>query len=270
MRIPFADGHLACDDVGSGVPVVLLHDGTLDRRVFAEQLHALPGYRVLNLDARGHGESSTPSSPYQRADDVIALLDHLDLPAAFLVGQAMGGTTALDVALDHPERVLGAVLSGCGTSQQYWQSPFIVDLLAQQAAAATRLDTAGYVEAYLRMWVDGPARRPADVDPEVRERCREMALHTATRHARPDPVFPGRAADSWARLPSIDVAVVAVVGELDCADVREMAERVVAAVPGARLEAVPATGHMVTMERPRWFTDVVRRFLLDAVGQPAE
>lgn len=262
-RVPLPGGDLAYDDLGEGPPVVLLHDGTLDRRVWEQQLHRFEGYRVLNLDARGHGESFTPMTPYQRADDVVALLDHLGLEEAVLVGQAMGGTTALDTALDHPHRVRGVVISGCGASDQYWQSPFIVDLLKAQMEAAFRRDTEAYIEMYLRMWVDGPHRVPGEVDSAVRDRCREMALHTATQHARPDPVLPGRAERPWDRLSEVDVPLLALVGELDCADVHEMVERVVRAVPGAKLEEFAGTGHMLNMEQPGRFAGAVHGFLGD-------
>ncbi|MEU0885781.1 alpha/beta hydrolase [Lentzea sp. NPDC005914] len=260
-RVPLTEGELAYDDVGEGLPLVFLHDGTLNRRVWEQQLHRFAGCRVLNLDARGHGESFTPMTPYQRADDVVALLDHLGIEAAFLVGQAMGGTTALDTALDHPDRVRGIVISGCGASDQYWQSPFIVDLLKLQMEAALRRDTDAYIEMYLRMWVDGPHRGPGEADPSVRERCREMALHTATHHARPDPVLPGRAERPWDRLSEVDVPLLALVGELDCADVHEMVERVVSAVPHAKLDEFAGTGHMLNMEQPGRFITAVREFL---------
>jgi pimeloyl-ACP methyl ester carboxylesterase len=260
-RVDTADGHLAYDDIGSGPPVVLLHDGTLDRRVWGPQLASFPGYRLLVLDARGHGDSATPTRPYQRADDVIALLDHLDLAAAFLIGLSMGGTTALDTALDHPDRVTGIVASGCGTSQQYWRGEFLVDLLHRQFEAVRRRDTAEYVEIFLRMWVDGPTRQPDDVPAGVRELCRTMAMTTATRHARPDPVLPGRAAGSWERLPCIIAPLLVLTGGLDCPDIHEMAERVAAAVPGAESRRVPGAGHMLNLERPDTFTAAVLRFL---------
>jgi pimeloyl-ACP methyl ester carboxylesterase len=260
-RIPFADGTLAYDDVGTGPPVVFLHDGTLDRRVWEPQLSAFDGYRVLNLDARGHGESSTPMTEYLRGDDVTALLDHLELSSAFLVGQAMGGTSALDTAMDHPQRVDGLVISGCGTSEQYWRSEFMVDALKRQMACAYQGDTDGYIEMFLRMWVDGPSRRPDEVDPSIRERCRRMALHTATAHARPDPVMPGRAADTWARLSEVRAPLLGIVGELDLVDVHEMIERVVSEVPDAKLDVFAGAGHMVNMEQPERFNDTVRHFL---------
>jgi 3-oxoadipate enol-lactonase len=260
-RVDTTDGHLAYDDIGSGPPVVLLHDGTLDRRVWAPQLTGFPGYRLLVLDARGHGDSATPTRPYQRADDVIALLDHLELPAAFLVGQSMGGTTALDTALDHPDRVTGIVASGCGTSQQYWRGAFLVDLLRRQFQAALRRDTAEYVELFLRMWIDGPARRPEEVPAGVRELCATMAMTTAIRHARPDPVLPGRAADSWERLSDLTIPLLLLTGELDCPDVHEMVERVLAAVPRAEWRRMPGAGHMLNLERPDTFAAAVLRFL---------
>jgi 3-oxoadipate enol-lactonase len=259
-RAAFAGGYLAYDDVGAGPPVLFLHDGTLDRRVWEGQLNAFDGYRVLSLDARGHGESSTPMTPYLRGDDVTVLLDHLDLPSAFLVGQAMGGTSALDTAMDHADRVDGVVISGCGTSEQYWQSPFVVDLLKRQMEYAFRQDGDGYIEMFLRLWVDGPTREPHEVDPSVRERCREMAAHTATHHARPDPVLPGKAEDTWNRLSEVDTPLLGIVGELDCVDVRQMIERVVSTVPNAKLEVFPGTGHMVNMEEPGRFNETVRRF----------
>ncbi|CAM3874422.1 alpha/beta fold hydrolase [Kibdelosporangium persicum] len=260
-KAPFVDGYLAYDDIGDGPPVVFLHDGTLDRRVWVQQLHAFDGYRVLNVDARGHGESSTPTTEYLRGDDVTALLDHLGLASAFLVGQAMGGTSALDTALDHPGRVAGLVLSGCGTSEQYWQSEFVVDLLKRQMECAFARDTDGYVEMFLRLWVDGPHRRPDQVEPSIRERCREMAMHTATQHARPNPVMPGKAADTWNRLSDVRVPLLGIAGELDCTDIHDMLDRIVSTVPNAKLESFAGSGHMVNMEQPERFNEAVRRFL---------
>jgi 3-oxoadipate enol-lactonase len=260
-KAPFSDGHLAYDDIGDGPAVVFLHDGTLNRGVWDQQVHAFHGYRVLNVDARGHGESSTPMTEYLRGEDVTVLLDHLGLESAYLVGQAMGGTSALDTALDHPSRVAGLVLSGCGTSEQYWQSEFLVQTLQRQMKYAFEGDTAGYIEMQLRMWVDGPRREPQDVDPAVRERCREMAMHTATHHARPNPVMPGKAADTWNRLSNVDIPLLGIVGELESTDVREMLDRIVSTVPDAKLEVFDGAGHMVNMEQPGRFTAAVRQFL---------
>jgi pimeloyl-ACP methyl ester carboxylesterase len=90
-----------------------------------------------------------------------------------------------------------------------------------------------------------------------------MAMTTATRHARPDPVLPGRAAGSWERLPCIIAPLLVLTGGLDCPDIHEMAERVAAAVPGAESRRVPGAGHMLNLERPDTFAAVLR--FLDTV-----
>jgi pimeloyl-ACP methyl ester carboxylesterase len=257
---------LAYDDLGEGPPVVLLHDGVLHRRAWDELVPALTGYRVLNLDARGHGESGNPQSAYLRADDTIALLDHLEIPAAYLVGIGLGATTAVDAVLDYPQRVPGLIASGGGASEQYWNDPFVVDIRERQMEVAMKGDKEAYVELFLQMWVDGPKRAPDEVQPAVRERCKEMATHTVVEHARTDPFLPGRTNDTWARLAGIDTPMLCILGELDNNDAKDMTERTVAAVPNAKIDVWAGVGHMVNMEDPDRFNAAVRQFLAEAEG----
>lgn len=73
--------------------------------------------RVIAFDARGHGQSDTPEGPYSTndlADDVVALLDHLGIESADVVGLSIGGQTALQLALAHPQRVRRIVVSNTG------------------------------------------------------------------------------------------------------------------------------------------------------------
>lgn len=72
---------LAYDDTGSGTPVVLLHAGIADRRMWREQVGPLAArHRVIALDLRGYGDSELPPTPFAHHDDVAGLLDALDLP----------------------------------------------------------------------------------------------------------------------------------------------------------------------------------------------
>ena len=95
--------------LGEGPPVVLLHGLSATRRNVVQGSRALVkrGYRLVSYDARGHGRSS-PAPSYQYADlveDLSAVLDHLDLERAALVGSSMGAATAMAFTLKHPERV---------------------------------------------------------------------------------------------------------------------------------------------------------------------
>lgn len=90
-------------------PVVFLGSIGTDLTVWEPQAHALANrFRVIAVDLRGHGESPTPAGPYEIADlagDVLALLDHLGLDTAHLVGQGLGGAIGQWLSARHPTRV---------------------------------------------------------------------------------------------------------------------------------------------------------------------
>jgi pimeloyl-ACP methyl ester carboxylesterase len=97
------------EDAGEGPPVVLVHGLSATRRNVVQGSRALikRGYRLIAYDARGHGASS-PAPRYEYEDlvaDLAAVLAHLELDRAALVGSSMGAATAMAFALEHPERV---------------------------------------------------------------------------------------------------------------------------------------------------------------------
>lgn len=97
---------------GSGRPFLLVHGLASNRRLWdgvATRLHEL-GHPVASVDLRGHGRSDKPDTGYDFAtmgDDLVAVLDALDLPAAVLVGQSTGGNIVVDLAARRPDRALG-------------------------------------------------------------------------------------------------------------------------------------------------------------------
>src|SRR5919112_5849615 len=164
---------IAYDVAGSGPPVLLLHAGIGDRRMWDAQVPAFAEhFTVIRFDARGFGETRKPDAPFSSHADAIALLDHLDISRAHLIGVSMGSQTAIEAAVAASERVsaLVAVASRTGTPvspalRAGWER---VDELYEAG------DIAGAVEYELRMWVDGPDRDSDAVDPAMRERAREM------------------------------------------------------------------------------------------------
>jgi pimeloyl-ACP methyl ester carboxylesterase len=101
---------------GSGKPVLVLHGGTGYLENLSFQIQALAATRfVIAADSRGHGRSSDSSLPLSyslMADDMLKLLDHLQVPKADIVGWSDGGIIALDLAMNHPERVGRVVAIG--------------------------------------------------------------------------------------------------------------------------------------------------------------
>jgi pimeloyl-ACP methyl ester carboxylesterase len=97
---------LAVELAGEGPTVVLLHAAAADRRMFAKHIPELaPRHRVISYDRRGCGESTSPPGPAAHLDDLRALLDHLRVERASLVGWSQGAGLALELARLEPERV---------------------------------------------------------------------------------------------------------------------------------------------------------------------
>ena len=109
MHVP--GGALHVVDDGAGRPVVLLHAGVADSRSWDGMVPFLldAGLRVVRYDARGYGRSRTDDVEFSNVEDLVAVLDHLGISRALLVGNSRGGLIAINAALDVPERVVGVV-----------------------------------------------------------------------------------------------------------------------------------------------------------------
>ncbi|WP_405412592.1 alpha/beta fold hydrolase [Streptomyces decoyicus] len=255
------DGHLVYRDVGAGQPLVLLHGGLLDHRMWDDQIRVFaPDHRVIAPDARGHGGSSNANKPFRQTDDLAAVLRHLDVGPAILVGLSMGGAIAVDTALEHPDLVCALVVSGVGTSEPEFQDPWLGEIEAEEARALAAGDTEGWVEAFTRL-AAGPRRTLGDVDQDVVCRLREMARRTVAKHTSAEPMHMVPVTDTWARAAKITVPVLAINGGVDSDDHIGMAERLVHTVVNGRATTVEDTAHYPNMERPDTFNEILGRFL---------
>ena len=114
---PVTDGELYYRVYGRGEPVVLIHGGGLDHRMWDDQIEPLSEtFRVIVFDVRGFGRSSSSEPRHRKFEDLAALLDHLEIRRVRLVGLSLGGRIAIDFALSYPDRVRSLVLAGPGLS----------------------------------------------------------------------------------------------------------------------------------------------------------
>ncbi|MEU6672226.1 alpha/beta hydrolase [Streptomyces sp. NPDC046727] len=263
-----SDGSLAYRDTGNGQPLVLLHAGFFDHSMWDDQIRAFSlRYRVIAPDARGHGASSNATRPFRPADDLAALLRHLDVGPAVLVGVSMGGATAVDTALEHPELVRAVVVSGVGTSEPYFEDPWSLEVLREQNGALAAGDIEGWLNGHVR-FAAGPHRSPGDVDTDITNRLRAMASRTISKHTAGEPDHRVPVPQTWQRAASIDVPVLAISGSLDVSDHIAMADRLAHAVPDGCAVSVENTAHFPNMEQPTEFNAILTRFLETLQNRP--
>lgn len=259
----YADVHgarLYYEMMGAGHPLVFVHAGIADSRMWDDQLADFAEhYRVIRYDIRGFGKSVMPPGPSSTSRDLYGLLQALGITRAHVVGLSIGGGIAIDFTLQHPEMVSALVLvaSGLGGTQP---SAEMQRAYADVDAALERDGIDAAVEAENRIWVDGPKRTPTQVNPSVRKRVTEM---NGALYRLPEVDAPRERLDPPAvgRLGEIHVPTLVIVGDGDVPDVIETADMLEQGIAGARKVVFPGVAHMVNMERPAEFNRVVLDFL---------
>lgn len=253
-------GQLFFEVAGTGSPVVLIHSGITDSRSWDPQLAAFAArHRVLRYDLRGMGRSDLGHGSYSNVDDLVTLMDAVGFERAALVGVSMGGALALDMALEHPDRVTALVLVGAGISGRQPPEAFKAQMDEIDALYERGLIDQ-VVERELEVWLYGKGRTATDVDPAIREAVREMDRNTTERF--PADAKPGRIdPPAIERLNEVQVPTLVMVGDLDVDHVHETADVLSGRIVGARLAVMQGVAHVPNMERPEEFNRLVLDFL---------
>ena len=259
-KIQVRDFEMAFDDDGEGIPVVFVHGFPLDRTLWIHQRAALSSSaRCIVPDLRGFGESSgSASSMVTYADDLVALLDHLDIPSAVFCGLSMGGYICMELWRAHPDRVRGLAL--CDTRHT-------ADSDDQRAART---------ELIKKTRESGPqavadAQLESLVAPSTRERRKDIVetLHTMIMRQPVEAIVGALEAmmsrpDSTETLKTATVPVMVLVGEQDQITPPASAQAMFNLLPfGAkpRIERVAGAGHVSCLERPAAVNHAISDFL---------
>lgn len=246
------------EEAGSGPAVVLIHGFTLDTRMWDDQFLPLAQhFRVIRYDMRGFGQSAVPTNePYSHVEDLRALLDHLNVQQASLVGLSKGGGVALDFALSYPQRtqalaLIDSILGGFSWSPEGSGR----DSLVWQEARR------GGVAAAKVSWLAHPLFAPALQQPATAARLRQIIADYSGWHfvnANPEQ---GVAPPAGQRLAELEMPVLAIVGELDLPDFLQITELISRQAPRVSKVVLPDVGHMANMEAPDVVTEALRGFL---------
>jgi 3-oxoadipate enol-lactonase len=249
------------EDTGGDFPPVLFSHGLLfSAEMFSAQVRALAGrYRCIAWDHRGQGRSADPGGRIhtieQTTDDALALIRALGIGPAHFVGLSMGGFVGLRIAMRHPELLRSLVLLETSADPEPAENVPRYSLLAAIASWFGVGIVVGRVMPIMfsKSWLNDPSR--AAERAEWRRRLGRNG-RGIVRAVRGVIEREGVAHE----LGRIRTPTLVIVGEEDVATTPEKAERLVAGIPGATLERVPAAGHSSSIEQPERITALLRAF----------
>lgn len=246
--------------VGEGYPLVLVHAGITDSRMWESQFQVFAQqYEVLRYDRRGFGKTPMLAGTYSHHHDLYELLKSVNIERTYLVGCSQGARTALDFALEHPEMTDALVLVSPSVSGFVFNGE--PPRQAQQLEVADEAgDFALVNELELQIWVDGPMRSPDQVDANVRKKVREMnriALKTPEGLENEQPMEPAAAT----RLGEIRIPTLIITGDIDTPKTLAAADFLTQYIAGAKKVSIPGTAHLPNMEKVEEFNHLVLSFL---------
>ena len=248
--------HIAVDGHADGPWLTLLNSLAADMRMWEPQIGPLgKTFRLLRIDARGHGRSSADNPPRSVDDlaaDVVGVWDALRIERSHVVGLSLGGMTGFGLALDHPKRVSRLVAADCRSDAP----TFFVEMWDKRQQTLRESGIAGVAEGTLPIWFSEATRKER---PHVVEAARAMICATS------EPGYMGASRalqklDYKRRLPELKCPTLFLVGALDGPHPKEMRD-MAALVPGAEFVELAEAAHISNMEQPERFNEAVLRFL---------
>ncbi|MCU1545388.1 MAG: hypothetical protein JWP30_488 [Homoserinimonas sp.] len=252
-----ADGHI------SSPALLLLHAGIANLRMWDPQEEAFAqDHYVIRFDSRGFGETRTEDVNFSDRADALAILDHLGIERATLIGCSRGGSIALDLAVESPSRVSGLITIGSGPSG----FPD-VELTNEEDALFDQMDAAYQAQDWealcdleVRLWCIGPARRESDLDPAFVAKAYELNranLPHVLEHPIPTPLEP----PAYDRIVDITVPSLVLVGDHDLSEVLAQHEYLSTTIPRADSARFPDSAHLPGLEQAADFERVVLQWL---------
>ena len=266
--------HLATDDgvslyyeeVGSGYPIVFVHEFAGDYRSYETQLRYFSRrYRCVAFNARGYPPSDVPEdwrqySQERARDDIRAVLDGLQIEKAHIVGISMGGFAVLHFGLAYPDRASALLVAGCGYGAQPDKRAQFAEETARTAAGIAARGMAEIAKTYGA----GPTRvQLQNKDPRgYAEFMAQLAEHSTPGSANTMRGVQARRPslyDLVDRMKTLEVPTLVATGDEDdpCLEPGLLMKR---HIPTAALVVLPNTGHALNLEEPDLFNRACAEF----------
>jgi pimeloyl-ACP methyl ester carboxylesterase len=255
-------GAIYYETMGEGVPVVFLHGGFGDRRMWNDQFAEFAkNYFVVRYDQRGFGKSAKPNAKYSPVSDLEILLDHLKIDKAHLVGNSMGGILAIDFVIQKPSRVRSITVVGAG--------PNGIEPRKEEAERMTAVFKLAKEESLSKataLWIQNPMIAVTSSLPKTAPLLKTMIEDNASIFEMRFWPFEQTDPPAVKRLNEIKVPTLIVIGDKDIPGVQTAAEAATAGITGAKKVVMKNADHLPQMDNPEEFNRIVKEFLSTALS----
>lgn len=257
------------EETGAGFPVVFVHELAGDHRSWEPQVrYFCRRYRCVAFNARGYPPSDVPEDPSRYSqdratDDIDAVLCHLGIELAHIVGLSMGSISTLHFGLRYPQKARSLVVAGCG----YGADPQRRAQFAAEAELSAQLYEREGPEAAGRKHAQGPARLQFQrKDPRgFAEFVQRLGEHSAKGSALTLRGVQAKRPSLWEweePLKRLAVPILILVGDED-EGALDASLRLKRTIPTAGLRVLPRSGHTLNLEEPDAFNQALAEFFAD-------
>ncbi len=256
------------EETGSGAPVVFVHEFAADHRSWEMQMrHFGQRYRCVTFGARGYPPSEVPEKPAsysqnRATDDILAVMDHLKIAKAHVVGLSMGGFATLHFGFRHPTRALSLVVAGVGYGAEKEQQG---KFRGEVETVAKTLMSEG-MGTFAGKYAYGPTRvQFENKDPRgFAQFKKELGEHSALGSANTQIGVQGQRPslyDLLDKMRAMTVPTLVLTGDEDwpCLAPSVLMKR---EIPSAALAVMPNCGHTINLEDPDLFNRIVGDFIV--------
>ncbi|MDA0996687.1 MAG: alpha/beta hydrolase [Proteobacteria bacterium] len=254
------------EETGTGMPILFLHEFAGDHRSWEQQVrHFTRDHRCIVTAGRGYPPSDVPANESDYGQDIaiadaVAVLDHLKIERAVVIGLSMGAYTALRIAMEHPKRVIAAVAASGGSGSWTIQQ---ATFSGEAKKLSARILKEGKIPA--DDFANGPTRTQLRrKDPRGWAEFRDLmagrpAMGAAMTLARVQAERPSLMGFE-AEFKACKVPTLLMVGDEDeaCIDINVWLKRI---MPAAGLVMFPKCGHLMNLEEPGRFNAEIAEFL---------